>query len=60
MNKSIKAAIHEAGLKQWQVAKALHVSEFTLVRWLRDDLTQEREAAIYAAIEKLSAEEEKQ
>lgn len=56
MNQEIKAAIKAAGLHQWQVAKACGVSEFTLARWLRDKLSQERRNAIFAAIEALSRE----
>ena len=56
MNQEIKKAIRTAGLKQWQVAKACGVSEFTLVRWLRDELTDERREAIFSAIEALSRE----
>lgn len=56
MNQEIKKAIKAAGLKQWQVAKACGVSEFTLVRWLRDELTEDRRNAIFRAVEALSRE----
>lgn len=56
MNQEIKTAIKAAGVKQWQVAKACGISEFTLVRWLRDELTDERRKAIFSAIEALSRE----
>ena len=51
MNQEIRQMIKAAKLTQWKVAKALGVSEFTLVRWLRDDLSEERRNAIYKAIE---------
>lgn len=51
MNKEIREAIRGAGLKQWQVAKLCGVSEWTFVRWLRDELSEDRRKAIYKAIE---------
>ena len=54
MKKKKKKAIKEAHTKQWMVAKKLGISEYTLVRWLRDELSEERKKAIYAAIEALS------
>ena len=56
MNQDIKEALRNASLKQWQLAKQLGISEFTLVRWLRDELSAERKTAIYSAIETLKAE----
>lgn len=53
MNQDIKSQIKEAGLKQWQVAKKCGVNESTFVRWLRDDLSAERRAAILKAIDDL-------
>lgn len=51
MNQEIRQMIKTEGLKQWQVAKALGVTEYTFIRWLRDDLSEERRNAIYKAIE---------
>ena len=53
MNEQIREKIRETGVKQWQVAKRLGVSESTLIRWLRDDLSQERKTAILNAIEEV-------
>lgn len=53
MNQEIKATIKAAGLKQWQVAKRCGVYESTFVRWLRDELTEERRSMILKAIEDL-------
>ena len=52
MNREIKDRIRQAGTTQWRVAEALGVSEGTLLRWLRHELTADRKAAILAAIEK--------
>lgn len=59
MNQSLKIRekIREAGLFQWQVAQKIGVSEFTLIRWLRSELSEERVNAIYKAIETLAKKE---
>ena len=56
INLEIRNAIRAAGLKQWQVAKACGVNEYTFIRWLRVVLSDERKKAIFAAIEALSRE----
>jgi len=56
MNQEIRQAIKVAGLKQWQVAKACGVNEYTFIRWLRDELSEERRNAIFKAIDTLSRE----
>lgn len=56
MNQEIRQAIRAAGLKQWQVAKKCGVTEFTFIRWLRDELPEARRAAIFGAIEALQRE----
>ena len=56
MNQEIKDRIKAAGVRQWQVAKECGVSEWTFVRWLRDELTEERRNAIFKAIDSLSRE----
>ena len=57
MNADVRQKIKAAGLFQWQVAKACGISEVTLIRWLRDELSKERREAIFAAIEALSKKE---
>ena len=54
MNTDVRQKIKAAGVYQWQVAKACGISEVTLIRWLRDELSEERRKAIMAAIEALS------
>lgn len=54
MNSEIRQKIKAEGLYQWEVAKACGVTEYTLIRWLRDELSEERRKAIMAAIEALS------
>ena len=57
MNHEIREAIKAAGLKHWQVAMACGVNEYTFIRWLRVELSEERRNAILRAIEALSREE---
>lgn len=52
MNKDIKEKIKAAGLHQYQVADLCGVSETTLVRWLRYELSPEKKEMILEAIEK--------
>lgn len=50
----VRAMLKERRIFQWELAAALTISEFTLVRWLRNGpLSEERAKAIQEAIEKL-------
>lgn len=55
-NKSIREFIERQGVKHWQVALKLGVSEQTLVRWLRVPLTQDKEVAIRTAVAEITKE----
>lgn len=55
-NIDIRQAIIESGLKYWQVADALNVSDGTFTKWLRKELDSEKKAVVMAAIEKLRSE----
>lgn len=57
MNKDVRKAARCADVNLWQVAAELGVSEPTFYRWLRTELPEEKKAAIMAAIEKLSKED---
>lgn len=46
----IKKVMREHRIFQWEVAKKLGIAEFTLCRWLREDLTTEQEERIKKAI----------
>lgn len=54
-NADIRAAIKESSLCQYQVAEKIGVSEFTFIRWMRNELSDERKQRILAAIKELSA-----
>ena len=51
----IKAEAKKQGVYLWQVAKAAGISEPTLTRWLRGDLTPEQEEMLLTAIRKAAA-----
>ena len=55
-NKKIRDAMKNKGVRQWQVALRLGVSDQTLIRWLRVPLTADKESAVLAAVEELSKE----
>lgn len=55
-NKDIRCAIGARGLKQWQVADALGVSEATFYRKLRKELPNDEKEKILAVIEELGKE----
>lgn len=51
----IKAEAKKHGVYLWQVAKAAGISEPTLTRWLRGELTQEQKEMLLTAIRKAAA-----
>ncbi len=56
-NIEVREAIKTAGFFHWQVAEQMGISEYTLVHWLRKDLSKEQHALIVNAIEALSMQE---
>lgn len=59
-NSEIKALAKARGVRLWQLALSLGVSEATITRWLRVPLSAEREAALLAAMETAAEREEAQ
>lgn len=55
-NQTVRDAAKRNGVKHWQIAEHLGISEPTIVRWLRLPLSPEKEQAILEAIEALSKE----
>lgn len=51
--KELKEIIQSKRLYQWEVARVMNINEFTLSRWLRGDVSADREAKILEAIELL-------
>lgn len=52
-NFDVKVALIKAGVKQYEVAQALGISEYTLCRWLRKELAPERKETILATIQRI-------
>lgn len=50
-NIRIRVKMAEHGVKQWEVARALGISESVLSRKLRDELSEEEQEKIFKAIE---------
>ena len=54
MNNDIKDIIKQKGIKQWQVAEKIGISERTLIVWLRSELNDDRRQKIEKAINALA------
>lgn len=55
-NQELRDAAKEAGVKQWEIAVHIGISEPTLVRWMRMPMPSDRRKTILAAIAELSQE----
>lgn len=49
-NQEVREALQNKGMKQWELADLLGVSEFTLARWLRKELTEDKKELLLKAI----------
>ena len=52
--KDIQNLIKKKRLFQWEIAQEIGINEFTLSRWLRNDIDEAKEQMILNAITKLS------
>lgn len=50
-NLEIRTQMRKADVRQWEVADCMGISEFTLTRWLRKELSQEQKTDISKAIQ---------
>lgn len=57
-NIEIRTELKARGVKQWQLAEALNVSEFTLSRWLRKEMINSRKQEIIDVIQCMEAKKE--
>lgn len=57
-NVEIRSAYMLAGIKQWQLAEALGISETHFSRKLRQELPQEEKEKILAIIDRLAQEKQ--
>ena len=53
-NQKIRETARRNGVKHWQIAHYLGISEPTIMRWLRIPLSAEKEKAITVAIEAIA------
>lgn len=56
LNQEIKKAMKEHKVKQWQIAEKLGMSEFTLSRWMRHELDDEKKKIFLEAITEIKEE----
>ena len=52
-NQRVRQAIKGTGLKHWQIADALGISDVSLSRWLRYELPTDKQADILRVINKI-------
>lgn len=57
-NVEIRSAFMQAGIKQWQLAEALGISETHFSRKLRKELPQEEREKILSVIDQLAQEKQ--
>ena len=55
-NERIRAAAKDRRVMLWQIADRIGVSEFTLVRWLRHELPEDKKQKILEAINAIENE----
>ena len=55
-NHAVRSAAKDAGVPLWAIAEGLHISEASMTRMLRKDLTREQEEKVLAMIKALSAQ----
>ncbi len=59
-NEQIRTAMHRSGVRQWEVAEKLGISEFTYCRWLRTELPKDKKVQILQAIKDVKAKHDKE
>lgn len=58
-NKIIRDELKARGVRHWELAAALGVSEQTLVRWLRFELSEDRQLDMLMKIEEIAKRKER-
>ena len=58
-NKIIRDELKTRGVRHWELAAALGVSEQTLVRWLRFELSEDRQLDMLMKIEEIAKRKER-
>ena len=57
-NSDVRKSAKDNGVALWQIADALKISEPTMTRKLRRELSADEKAKIYAIIDELAAEKQ--
>ena len=52
----LRMKMYETGIKQYELAKVIGISPYTLCIWLRNELTGERLERVQKALDELRAE----
>ena len=55
-NRQIREQIWAKRIPQWMIADRIGISEYTFCKWLRHDLSEEKEARVKTAIEQIEKE----
>ena len=58
-NKIIRDELKARGVRHWELAHELSVSEQTLVRWLRFELSEDRQLDMLMKIEEIAKRKER-
>lgn len=53
-NAEVREYAKSKGVKHWQIAEELGITEFTFSRQLRHELSEDRKKAIFSAIDRAS------
>ncbi|MCD7845241.1 MAG: hypothetical protein LUG57_05195 [Oscillospiraceae bacterium] len=59
-NQDLRERVNSSGLLHWQLAERIGISENTLCRWLRYELTAERRERVEAALDALTNGEDEE
>lgn len=57
-NEDLRNEIRIANVKQWEVADAIGISEMTMVKWLRKELSPDKKAMVREGIAAVKAKHE--
>lgn len=57
-NQELRKVIKQSGIRHWQIADKLGVSANTLCLWLRHELPQDKEEAVFNAILEIQESED--
>ena len=55
-NSEVRKRAKDRGVKLWEIGQALGVSEATVTRWLRVELSGKKRAAMLQAIDQIAAQ----